>query len=167
MHPVIRLGMLLSHLDSVEGRKKLQKLVHILQVAGAPFTERFELSHFGAYSSELKAELDVMQAEDLVEERQTQIGVFTCYVLKPGRAMHRLFAELEIKTDAPWLSLAERLNKETAQCLEGMSTVLYLQQRSWRGDALQSRFVALKPHLASNFGEYSHKAEDIAAYLRS
>lgn len=162
MHPVLRLGILVCALGSVEGRKKLQKMVHILQVAGAPFPERFELSHFGAYSSELKAEIDAMCSEDLLSEKPVQSG-FKTYVIKPGKALKSLFTELGVRTNEPWVELAKKLNGETAQTLEGISTVLYLKERKWNGDSLRARFVALKPHLSRDFDSFVQKAETYAA----
>ena len=161
MHPVIRLGTLLLHLNGVEGRKKFQKLVYILQAAGAPFPERFELSLFGAYSSELKAELDAMKAEQLLDEVFSAGWIYPFYTLKPGAALRPLFEELEIKETGTWLSLAERLNRESASTLEGVSTILYLRQRNWQDTSLKERFVALKPHLAARYDDLYRQSVEI------
>lgn len=43
--------------------------VPILQVTGAPFPEEFRFHLYGAYSSDLRVELDAFAAEELIEEK--------------------------------------------------------------------------------------------------
>lgn len=160
MNPVISLGRLLLQLGEVEGRKKLQKMVHILQVAGAPFSERFELSLFGAYSAELRAELNALRAEDLLVEIPSNAGQFQTFIIKAGEPLKALFAELQLEEQDEWSALAKKLNKESPQTLEGVSTVLYLRERDWKGEELKMRFLGLKPHLANNLPTYLRKAKE-------
>lgn len=53
MHPAVPLLQLVHLLRRIEGREKLQKIVYILKVLGAPFSERFEYSSYGMYSLQL------------------------------------------------------------------------------------------------------------------
>lgn len=51
-----------------EGRKRLQKVVYLLQQAGCPLGCGFILHHFGPYSREVAAACDDLVAADLVKE---------------------------------------------------------------------------------------------------
>jgi uncharacterized protein YwgA len=50
-HPIVRIGLLLKKVESIETRKKFQKIVHILQVMDAPFPESYDSHHYGAFSA--------------------------------------------------------------------------------------------------------------------
>jgi uncharacterized protein YwgA len=45
VHPIVPLLQLIYVLGRIGGRKKLQKIVHVLQALGVPFPERFEYSY--------------------------------------------------------------------------------------------------------------------------
>ncbi len=161
MHPIDTLGRLLVHLGEVEGRKKLQKLVHILQVAGAPFSERFSLSHYGAYSSELRGELDAFDREKLLTETPDVNAGYTTYRITASDQLKGLLAADE-KPAPAWLDLATKLNTEfNSTELEGISTVLYLRTTGWQESEWQAQFNNLKPHLSSGFETYRERALEL------
>lgn len=162
MHPAIPIGQLMLHLGAIEGRKKLQKMVHILQSRGAPFRESFELSHFGAFSGELHAEVDCLVRDKLIEEQEPlKAGKGWTYRASPK--LRELFSGLAIPRKAGWLDLAAELNKRSAQDLEGISTVIFLQDRGWTGKALREQFHVLKPHISTSFERYLKDAAALAA----
>ncbi len=163
MHPIFRLGLLLIHLREVEGRKKFQKLVHILQVMGGPFPERFALNYFGAYSSDLRTELDAFITEDLIVESPTTAGPageFTAYTLTPTAKLKGLLNELPTLPAMPWLAWADELNKKSPKELEGISTILFLVQHQWPVADWEPKFKALKPHLSDRFSQFKSEAEN-------
>lgn len=51
----LQLATLLSWADdqSIQGRKRLQKVVYFLQYAGCPLDCRYTLHHFGPYSRDV------------------------------------------------------------------------------------------------------------------
>ena len=149
MHPVIPVLQLLHALQRIEGRKKVQKTVHILKELGAPFGERFEYSYYGMYSAQLKGELDALEREDLVEERPILSGPHTTYVVKTTPKLAALLEELNLTEPPKWIETARRLNGLSAQMLEGISTVLFLRRTESDPAAIRQRLVSLKPHLAS------------------
>src|SRR5256885_292359 len=93
MHPVIPVLQLLNALDTIEGRKKFQKTVHILKELKTPFQERFEYSYYKMYSSQLKGELDALEREGLLNE-EAQPGINTTYVIKSTAELRKLLADL-------------------------------------------------------------------------
>jgi uncharacterized protein YwgA len=131
MLPLAQIGDLILELGMIQGRKRFQKIVHILQSAGAPFSEHFELSHYGAYSAELKAELDMMKSQGLVEEMETSTRYGDVgFEIKPKPALGRFLSQLTNRLDSRWICLAKKLNEKPSSYLEGVSTVRYLRTQT-------------------------------------
>lgn len=158
MHPILRIGYLLQHLGAVETRKKMQKIVHILQVTGAPFPEEFRFHLYGPYSNDLRAELDAFAAEDLIEE--TQSG--SAFTLKPTRKLIDLIA-LAREEIPEWTKLAEELNAKSPTDLEGISTLLYFHQWGFEEEDWCEKFGELKAHLADRYDEFATEAKRLLA----
>lgn len=161
MHPVLRIGLLLRQVEKVETRKKFQKLVHILQVMGAPFPESFDLNHYGAYSADLRAELDAFGDEKLVDEKEEQTGSFKSYTLRPTKKLLELLNEVSELPSPAWLDWAAELNQHSPRELEGISTVLYLHQRRWPEASWSDRFGQLKPHLKDRYQWFESEAKQL------
>lgn len=156
-HPIVRIGLLLKKVEAIETRKKFQKIVHILQVMGAPFPESYDFHHYGAYSAELRSELDAFKAEDLIIEPEV-LGQFPSFTVKPTPKLFDLLDKVKITEEAEWLTWAKELNQKSPRNLEGISTLLYLHQRLWPQTAWRGKFAELKPHLASFYERYESEA---------
>jgi uncharacterized protein YwgA len=156
-HPIVRIGLLLKKVEAIETRKKFQKIVHILQVMGAPFPESYDFHHYGAYSSELRSELDAFKAEELIIEPEVP-GQFTSYTVKPTPKLLELLDKVQITEEAKWLDWAAELNRKSPTELEGISTLLYLHQRVWSQETWRGKFAELKPHLTGNYDSYESEA---------
>ena len=50
-----------------------------------------------------------------------------------------------------WLALAQKLNAKTPRELEGVSTVIYLENAGLKEEALKKQFQAIDPHLSQNY----------------
>jgi len=146
MHPVIPVLQLLNALARVEGRKKMQKTVHILRELGAPFQERFEYSHYGMYSAQLKGELDALEREGLVTE--TPAAETNTFIIAATPKVGELLSEVGLAEPPPWVDLARRLNSLPAQVLEGISTILFLRRTEDDDVVVRARLLSLKPHLS-------------------
>lgn len=149
MHPVIPVLQLLLALMRVDGRKRLQKTVHILKELGAPFRERFEYSYYGMYSAQLKGELDALEMEGLVSEREDQSGLHPSYIVESTAKLAALLDELQLATPPSWIGLARQLNGLSVSVLEGVSTILFLRRTESDVAVVRQRLLALKPHLAN------------------
>jgi len=149
MHPTIRIAHLLHLLQRIEGRKKLQKIVHILQTLGAPFVEPFQYSQYGMYSQQLTTEMGHLVKDGLVTETKAYVGTNEAYVFEATKDLAELLESLHIEEEPKWSQLGRELNELPPQLLEGISTVLFLQERGYADENLRLRLVALKPHLAS------------------
>jgi|GEM_PF-315507 uncharacterized protein YwgA len=147
MDGMLELLRLINALGKVDGRKKLQKIVYILQSMGYPFPQRFGYLHYGPYSSGLAAEMDSLVSAGLVTEQKRDGGGYESYVYELGADATNLLKELK-KTDEPiWATHAVKFNKQDANSLEALSTVIYLRKNGFCGDGLRDRFTALKPQL--------------------
>jgi len=161
MHPTIRAAQLLHVLRRIEGRKKLQKIVHILQELGAPFFEPFQYSQYGMYSQQLTTEIGHLVKDRLVTEQETYVGTNKAFVFEATEELAGLLKSLDIEDEPDWARLGRELNELSPQMLEGISTVLFLRKRGYEGEILRLRLLALKPHLAST----AHNSIEKAALL--
>jgi uncharacterized protein YwgA len=148
MHPILPLLQLVDALSSIEGRKKLQKTVHILQELRVPFSEKFEYSYYGMYSPQLKSEVDVLVSEDLLEEEEVNNpNGGKCFRIKAKPNLHQLLQDVGHSAPEPWVATAKKLNTWTPQILEGVSTLFFLQQTGVSADTRIEKLLELKPHL--------------------
>lgn len=164
MLPIIPVMQLLLAVDTVAGRKKLQKMVHILKELGAPFEDRFEYSYYGMYSTELRGEIEQLVAENLIEEKETEFkDNKKGFTTTATPAMGVLLAQHGLSEPQPWASLATDLNKMSSTQLEGISTILFLKARGHEGAAIKKRLLELKPHLAEDADFCCQTAEELSA----
>lgn len=160
-HPVARIGLLLRRVKTIETRKKVQKIVHILQVMGAPFPERFDFHRYGAFSTELAREIEAFKEENLVVETEIS-GPLPTFRLEPAESLLELLSRDSSLTEEPeWLAWAEELNGERPRRLEGISTILYFHQRRWPREAWRKKFQELKPHLVEEYDQCEAKALEL------
>ncbi|MFO0835134.1 MAG: hypothetical protein U0638_09200 [Phycisphaerales bacterium] len=155
MNATMNIAMLIVACKRVEGRKKLQKIVHILQCCGfgRDFPHQFGYLHYGPYSHEVKADIDGLTnpAGPLVEESEATAGLgYRTFAYSPSLGLKEA---LEGSSEsASWAPLARQLNQKSPQELEAVSTVLYLKRSGVADSAIKERFCQLKPALADRFG---------------
>jgi len=158
VHPIVPLLQLLQALGRIGGRKKLQKIVHILQERGVPFPERFEYSYYGMYSQRLRSEVERLEGENLVRESQVLGGMNVSYALEKTDELETLVREIGHGHEPVWTETARHLNSLSPQDLEGVSTILFLKDCGFSGDALKERLLGLKPHLESSYARCEREA---------
>lgn len=158
MKHLIALGQLLRDVGPVDGRKKLQKIVHILQEGGVDFSVSYEYSNFGPYSIELKGGMDELVTASLVSESPLSSGKGYRYAITAG--FLKILEKLEVGSPR-WAVIAKEMNAMEAKDLEGISTILFLRAKGWSGEELEERFHALKQHLAENFDVYHESGKKL------
>ena len=165
----IAVAELIVVLGKVEGRKRLQKIVHLLKVRGArDFPYRFILHYFGPFSRELASDLDFVVGTGLVEE-QAPPGGEGSYVYTPrnpaiGKRVRRLRGHE--RHDPDWADLAGALAVEDTGFLETLSTVVFLADRKYEGKALRDEFGRVKPHLKGQFDKAVQRGKDLQLLRR-
>jgi len=161
MNSILIIGQLLEAVATVEGRKKFQKLIHILQHFGVPFGFRFGYLHYGPYSSELDSQLESFESEGLIKEEAVSAGPYQSYRFTAQESLRSLVKKLVGVTPLEFAALAQELNAKSAQELEAISTIYYLQTSGKQGSELKASFCALKPKFASVYEERLKSARDL------
>lgn len=139
----------------LQGRKRLQKVVFFLQVAGCPLGCRYTLHHFGPYSRDVADACDELVAAGLADERGGREAGGGSYAYSLTDHARRF---LEQAPDAAMQRFArfgvELINMDLWQ-LELGSTVLffYSQTRDW--DQSLSRACGFKRVSAAAGGSRS------------
>lgn len=73
-----------DHVAVVHGRKKLQKMIHLLKSAGNEFPFKFRYHHYGPYSSQLQSEMNRLVSEGFIVEK-LEDGTYTYEITESGR----------------------------------------------------------------------------------
>jgi uncharacterized protein YwgA len=146
MNILIQLGSLLRTVTQIEGRKKLQKMVHILQEFGVPFDVSYGYHFYGPFSEQLQDSLQSFQHDGLIHETPYHQ---TSRFAADGKLLELL--ELVDATSPPaWAPFAIELNAKSPRDLEAISTLLYLEKQTGNiigSDAVDETFEKLKPNL--------------------
>lgn len=160
MNNYIQVAKLIKACEKIEGRVKLQKIVHILQEMKYPFREEFGYLHHGPYSSDLKREIDRLCEWKMVDEQQVELpNDYTRYEYSPNEQLDTVLTEIGDDSVPEWSDLAGQLNKKSALELEGISTIMFLRGRGFDGERLETRFKELKPHLVGQYDQCLNEAE--------
>lgn len=160
MNSIIPLAQLFKSTGSVTGRKKLQKIVHLLQsCGGATFGVTFSLGRYGAFSIDLASQLENLTENGLLRSTPTNSGNFPT---QEYTATEEFLGVLEFTQNAreepEWASLSRELNGWQTQMLEATSTIVYLKQAGWEENALREQFKLSKPHLTHLYEDAMEKA---------
>lgn len=149
MNTLLQLGVLFTVLGEIQGRKKLQKMVHILQGFGVPFNVRFGYHHYGPYSEELQDSIQACLHDKLLNET-TIPGQFPTSKFCPQPRFADLLEKTGTEKGQPWVNFAQELNRKTPRELEAISTLLYLENEEATGyleEPLEVAFIGRKPQL--------------------
>ncbi len=145
------LVQLVSELGVIDGRKKLQKIVHLLKEKGhAEFDHKFILHYFGPFSRELAALLDFLRRAEVVKEEDCN-GSYK-YRLGGAKQPPALQAQLRAGPRR-WRRSALDLNELSTPLLEAASTLVFLHRSGCRGPKLAARFREVKPGLRRLYPE--------------
>jgi hypothetical protein len=74
-----QLAKLIDMAGGLKSRKRVQKIVHLLQAAGCPFDAEYRLHYYGPYSSEVAGVLDQLSAEEILVETSHSVEQGTQY----------------------------------------------------------------------------------------
>lgn len=133
----------------IEGRKKLQKTVHLLQITGVPFGMDFKYYYYGPYSAELQSYVDTLVDYGMLAEQNNGDG-YIYEMTDKGKEFIQKYEEAV----GGELSLPDQLVKHLlsfpATTLELTSTIGYLASLGYTKDEAQSKALELKPHLKSH-----------------
>lgn len=122
-----KLMQFFSQAKEVTGRKKLQKMVYILQSFGVPFEEKFQFHFYGPYSEELSLRIEELcNLGFLNEEKEVKSNYFQYHYSLTSDGTQFLN---QFKVDMP--SCTESialLQGKSSRFLELVSTMLYFKE---------------------------------------
>lgn len=129
---------------SVEGRKKLHKLVYLCQQKGLDLGQDFIFHEYGVYSPGLAEDLQQAATWDVLREEPVNTGGMTRYRISLGGEFH----PVTLENDAPFLP---ELAQESPSVLEVLGTIVFLKGNGHEGAELRERLRDLKGHLENHF----------------
>lgn len=133
--------------NSVSGRKKLQKMIYILQKNRVPFAEKFQFHFYGPYSEELTLRVEELCNLHLLEESREDKGNYFRYnyeITPEGKA----FVE-QFELDMPdFTNQVEMMQQKSSRFLELVSTMCYFE-------GLEREEVEAKVHVVKPKQKYT------------
>lgn len=160
---IATLARLVQTLERVEGRTRLQKIVHLLSERfPADFRQRFALHYFGPFSRTVESQMDFLVENGLVSEEAPAEGsdAAYCYTIPNDKAAEWITYVFGSVAPA-WIEFAKRLNEKDKSTLEAVSTIVFLRRRSYDSpEELRQVFARLKPHLKGKFDSAKRLSEE-------
>jgi uncharacterized protein YwgA len=132
-----QLAKLVEWAGTFHSRKRMQKLVFLLQAAGCPLDADYDLHHYGPYSQDLARLTDEMVREKLLEERIEIHPYGEQYSYTLPEASRRQIDEYEAEPRggppaeqlARFQALARTLYQADLRELEVASTIVFFRQQ--------------------------------------
>ncbi|MEW9676360.1 YwgA family protein [Lentibacillus sp. L22] len=133
----------------VPGRKKLQKMIYILQKNHVPFAEKFQFHFYGPYSEELSLRVEELTNLGFVSEEKEEKSNYYQYnyqITKDGQEFLRQFS-----LDMPdFADKVAELKTKSSRFLELVATMLYF-------DDLPRKQVVEKVYMVKPKQNYSEQ----------
>lgn len=149
----------------VGGRKRLQKLTHIMKILGFPVPIDFIYHRYGPYSPELSATISDLNALGLLKENYKN-QIYEYEITREGKGFLRL---LEKKNLIGKYVVPKKLNKaagfisqQDPSLLELASTIMFLMEYGESYKDACKEALKLKPHLlgySANAKDFIHNLE--------
>ncbi len=137
-----KLMQFFSVAKSVTGRKKLQKMIYILQKCNVPFEEKYQFHFYGPYSEELTLRVEELCNLGFIQEEKEEKKSFHQYhyqLTEDGKTFLHQFS-----TDMPDLTdRVDLLNQQSSRFLELVSTMLYFENLPKQ--AVEEKIHTVKP----------------------
>ena len=134
------LAKLISSVTEVDSRKRLQKSIYLLQLAGCPLRCDYILHYYGPYSFELAGLIDQLEGAKIIEETPKQLarGVvqYKSVITDKGKSALSSFEKTKVGRCTlgkiqPFISRFIALNAEDSWVLELAATVAYFHEDDW------------------------------------
>ena len=131
----------------IEGRKRLQKLVHLLELAGADVVGNFDLLHYGPFSKNVSNAVEELEFQGMIKETVQAIGVYDTiqYVYEIGDLFEINHNVYELPDDLDRRLLVKLEGYSTVD-LEVASTVGFFETQGLDRDIAKERTAEIKPN---------------------
>lgn len=145
--------------EKIHGRKKLQKVIHLLQSEGAAFPFPYRYHHYGPYSPQLQAEMNQLVEQGYLEEDAKE-GAYEYTITDKGREFKTLLEDDGNFSFQFNEGLMNDLVGEDTQSLEILSTYIFLLEMGDSKDVAKEKAKQLKPHLTDRLDAIAEKYAD-------
>jgi hypothetical protein len=140
--------------DAIEGRKKIQKIVYILQNEGVEFEKDYKYANFGPYSVDIQLELNfLVQRKVLIEMLEESTYTYSYNSKNTYYPIGDKEIDKQIRSKE---SLIRFLNLQNSSELEVLSTIYFIKNKGKEYDdneIVRRKIVYLKPHLKDKFDD--------------
>ena len=134
-----QLAKIVDWVGTLKSRKRMQKVVFLLQAKGCPIEADFNLHHYGPYSQELSRLCDEMVQANILVERSSPNVAGRQYSYEVTRDARDRVVEFEAHTEgslqanrmAPFEGLAHELLHADLRELEIASTVVFFRKQGF------------------------------------
>ncbi|MBP1969826.1 uncharacterized protein YwgA [Virgibacillus natechei] len=121
-----RLMQFFSVAKEVTGRKKMQKMIYILQKSHVPFEEKYHFHFYGPYSEELTLRIEELCNLGFIGEEKQDKSNYSQYQYTINPAGEAFLDQFHV--DMPDISeQVEMLQNRTSRFLELVATMLYFE----------------------------------------
>jgi uncharacterized protein YwgA len=136
----------------VNGRKKLQKLFHIMKNLGFPVSLNFIYHRYGPYSPELSTIISELNSLGLLKEgyksqiyeyKITSMGKFFLKLLEKNKLVEKYVTPVKLNNAVNFIS------QQDSSLLELVSTIIFLMEYGESYKAACKEALKLKPHLSN------------------
>ncbi|GGJ83054.1 hypothetical protein GCM10007063_01930 [Lentibacillus kapialis] len=137
-----RLMQFFSEASDITGRKKLQKIIYILQKCHLPFEEKYQFHFYGPYSEELSLRVEELCNLGLIAEKKESVHNYIQYhyqITDDGKAFLEQF-HLDMPDMTEQIAM---LKAKSSRFLELVSTMLYFEGLTI--DKLTKKIHTVKP----------------------
>lgn len=131
----------------IETRKKLHKMVYLLQIIGEDFGQDYVYHNYGVFSPTLAYDLDFAKSNHLVDESFDENKGYTIKIGTPfgESSPHKLGVSNKS------VALISQLARLRPQEIEVISTIVYLSRNYYSGNELKAKLRQLKPSLSKDY----------------
>lgn len=137
---------LFHSVEEIRGRKKLQKMVHLLKSSGTDFPFKYRYHHYGPYSSQLQSEMDQLVSQEFLEET-FEDGAYTYHITERGREFKTMLEKDGGFSFSLQDDIVEQLADKSTPFLEMFSTYVFLLESGDTKAEGKAKAEELKPHL--------------------
>lgn len=143
-----------KEVKEIKGRKKIHKMIYLLQQMGYEFDCEYTYCHYGPYSSQLQMILDRMSIDELLNERILPNNSYQYSITNNGvQLCDMLENEGVVKSFDMPLDTVEMLNSKDASLLELASTIVFVRNARYSPEEEYNKIKELKPHLIHRYEE--------------
>lgn len=135
----------------IVGRKKIQKIIYIIQQLCNPFNNPYEYrwNYYGVFSDELSSEINMGQAFGILGESYREEYGYRTYIIE---AIDYANAS-GIERNSQLKNITEYLAAKEPRILEVLSSIIFFENKGLNRQEINNKLQELKDHLSPFFEE--------------